>query len=168
MYMKCLWVLLTNVYWFRATGGYICGCGRPSNLVIWPNSYSHYLCTTNIYLGKVGVGSNIDQNHLSSLSVISGHYWPQFTWIVYQKLNYVKLESVWTLLKITRLASGKSYLIIIGPNHMENWAKFKLYQAGVGSNIAQNHSSNISGVSFGFNSNEKCTKSVIMSSWDWL
>ena len=30
----CLWVLLTHVYWFRATGGYICGCGRPSNLVI--------------------------------------------------------------------------------------------------------------------------------------
>ena len=30
---KCLWVLLTHVYWFRATGGYICGCGRPSNLV---------------------------------------------------------------------------------------------------------------------------------------
>ena len=26
-------VLLTNVCWFRATGGYICGCGRPSNLV---------------------------------------------------------------------------------------------------------------------------------------
>ena len=34
IYIKCLWVLLTNVYWFRATGGYICGCGRPSNLVI--------------------------------------------------------------------------------------------------------------------------------------
>ena len=34
IYIKCLWVLLTNVQWFRATGGYICGCGRPSNLVI--------------------------------------------------------------------------------------------------------------------------------------
>ena len=33
VYIKCLWVLLTNVYWFRATGGYICGCGRSSNLV---------------------------------------------------------------------------------------------------------------------------------------
>ena len=32
-YIKCLWVLLTNVYWLWATGGYICGCGRPSNLV---------------------------------------------------------------------------------------------------------------------------------------
>ena len=30
---KCLWVRLIHVYWFRATGGYICGCGRPSNLV---------------------------------------------------------------------------------------------------------------------------------------
>ena len=34
IYIKCLWVMLTNVYWFRATGGYICGCGRPSNLVV--------------------------------------------------------------------------------------------------------------------------------------
>ena len=33
IFIKCLWVLLTNVFWFRATGGYICGCGRPSNLV---------------------------------------------------------------------------------------------------------------------------------------
>ena len=33
IYKKCLRVLLTHVYWFRATGGYICGCGRPSNLV---------------------------------------------------------------------------------------------------------------------------------------
>ena len=32
---KCLWVLLTHIYWFRATGGYICGCGRPSNLVLF-------------------------------------------------------------------------------------------------------------------------------------
>ena len=33
LYIKCLRLLLTNVYWFRANGGYICGCGRPSNLV---------------------------------------------------------------------------------------------------------------------------------------
>ena len=31
---KC-WVLLTHVYWFRATGGYICGCGWQSNLVLF-------------------------------------------------------------------------------------------------------------------------------------
>ena len=24
-YVSCLWVLLTHVYWFKATGGYICG-----------------------------------------------------------------------------------------------------------------------------------------------
>ena len=34
---------------------------------------------------------------------------------------------------------------------MQNWAKFKLYQVGVGSNIAQNHSSNLYVVIFGFN-----------------
>ena len=39
IFIKCLWVLLTNVFWFRATGGYICGCGRPSNLV-W-SSFVH-------------------------------------------------------------------------------------------------------------------------------
>ena len=44
IYIKCLWVLLTNVYWFRATGGYICGCGRPSNLVVSPvrSTYGRY------------------------------------------------------------------------------------------------------------------------------
>ena len=42
--LRCLWGLeayiytmfmssVDQVYWFRATGGYICGCGRPSNLV---------------------------------------------------------------------------------------------------------------------------------------
>ena len=41
---------------------------------------------------------------------------------------------------------------------MKNLAKFKLYQVGVGSNIAQNHSSNLSGVMFSFNSNEKLPK----------
>ena len=43
IYKKCLWVLLTHVYWFRATGGYICGCGRPSNLVFSP-CYA-YVCS---------------------------------------------------------------------------------------------------------------------------
>ena len=45
---------------------------------------------------------------------------------LYQNQNYVKLESVRTLLRITRPAPRKSYLVII---------------FGVGSNIAQNHSS---------------------------
>ena len=43
IYIKCLGVLLTHVYWFRATGGYICSCGRPSNLVISP-----FECTQGI------------------------------------------------------------------------------------------------------------------------
>ena len=31
---------MTHVYWFRATGGYIkCGCGRPSNLVLFDDVY---------------------------------------------------------------------------------------------------------------------------------
>ena len=34
IYIFFSWVLLTHVYWFRATGGYICGYERPSNLVI--------------------------------------------------------------------------------------------------------------------------------------
>ena len=33
IYIKCLGVMLTPVNWFRATGRYICVCGRPSNLV---------------------------------------------------------------------------------------------------------------------------------------
>ena len=41
IYKKCLRVLLTHVYWFRATGGYICGCGWPSNLVTFTFSCQH-------------------------------------------------------------------------------------------------------------------------------
>ena len=33
VYIKCVWILLTHVYWVMVAGGYICGCGRPSNLV---------------------------------------------------------------------------------------------------------------------------------------
>ena len=43
IYIKCLGVLLTNVYWFRATGGYICSCGRPSNPVILSFSFYQWL-----------------------------------------------------------------------------------------------------------------------------
>ena len=48
IYIKCLWVLLTNVYWFRATGGYICGCGRPSNLVSHLMFTSCFFCMLEI------------------------------------------------------------------------------------------------------------------------
>ena len=53
-------------------------------------------------LGQVDVGSNIAQDHSSNVwDVISGHYLPIFIWKVDQKCNQVKLELVWTLLKIT-------------------------------------------------------------------
>ena len=41
LYIKYLWVLLIPVYWFRVTGGYICGCGRPRNLVIILLLFAH-------------------------------------------------------------------------------------------------------------------------------
>ena len=105
--LRCLWgleayiyIMLTNEYWFRATGGYICGCGRPSNLVD-PNSQSwpevmfgqvwvgHYLDTIGpnshenwpkVKLGQIEFSSNIAPNNFSCLyEVISGEYLPQFT-----------------------------------------------------------------------------------------
>ena len=33
-YIHKMFMSSTHLYWFRATGGYICGYGRPSNLVI--------------------------------------------------------------------------------------------------------------------------------------
>ena len=71
-----------------------------------------------------------------------------------------------TLIKITRLAFGTLYLVIIGPNSRATF-KLHVYELRVGSNIAQTHSTNLSGVILGFNSNVKCTKSVIMSSWNF-
>ena len=50
MYIKCLWVLLTNVYWFRATGEYIYGCRRLSNLVIF--GYIELLVINLMFLSK--------------------------------------------------------------------------------------------------------------------
>ena len=45
-----------------------------------------------VKLGQAGVSSDIAQNHSSSqYEVISGHYWPQFTWKVDKIWNYVKL-----------------------------------------------------------------------------
>ena len=75
--LRCLWGLeayiytmfmssVDQVYWFRATGGYICGCGRPSNLVyvtlqcdvtslchspVWYHAerpYCSYVCDNNM------------------------------------------------------------------------------------------------------------------------
>ena len=67
-------------------------------------------------LGQAGVGSNISQNHSSSIQgVISGHYLAKCIWTVDQKRNYVK----WTLLDYcseSLLVHWTSYLVIIFPN----------------------------------------------------
>ena len=78
-----------------------------------------------------------------SNEVIYGHYSPKCIWKVDQRWNQVKLESAQTLLKIIHLASRKSYLVIIFPNSHDKLTKIKLGQVGVGSNIVQNHSSNL-------------------------
>ena len=57
-----------------------------------------------------------------------------------QKRNWVKLESVQTLLRIDGLADRKSYVVIIcAPIHVKSIPKVKLCQVEVDSNIAQNH-----------------------------
>ena len=48
---------------------------------------------------------------------------PQFTWNVDQKCKYV--EFVRILFKITRPASRKSYLVIIGPNPQEKSSRIR-------------------------------------------
>ena len=53
------------------------------------------------------------------------------------------LESGRALLKITHLATRESYLVIICPIHMKSWPQVKSGQVGIGSNIAQNHSSSL-------------------------
>ena len=58
-------------------------------------------------LGKVGVGSNI-----------AGQ--------IDQHLYYVKLESVRKLLRITRLAHKKSYLVIICRNSLQKLTKTEI------------------------------------------
>ena len=83
----------------------------------------HYLPQFNEKLTK----GNIAQNHSSSHEeVISGHYLPEFTLKVDQKCNYVKLESVRTLLRITRLDHRKSYLVIICPNSHNKLTKSEI------------------------------------------
>ena len=67
-----------------------------------------------------------------------GHF-SQFIWKVNQKFNKVKCESVWTLFRIARLASGKSYLVINCCNSHEkltisairsSWPTVKLGEVG--------------------------------------
>ena len=56
-----------------------------------------------------------------------------------QKRNWVKWKSVQTLLRIPCLVDDKkSYVVIICANSCENLTNSEMYQAEVGSNIAQN------------------------------
>ena len=82
-----------------------------SILPLWSHIWSFMF--PNAY---VRVGSNISQNHKSSVQeVISGHYFTAFIWKFDQKWKQVKLELFRTLLKITHFTSRKSYLVIIYP-----------------------------------------------------
>ena len=47
----------------------------------------------------------------------------------------------WTLLRITFLVHRKSYMVIICHNSQEKLTNSELVKVGIGSNIAQNHSS---------------------------
>ena len=78
------------------------------------------------------------------------------------------MKSVQTLLRITHLAYMKSYLVIICLNPYEKLNKNELDLVGVGSNIAQNHSSSLCDIIYGHywpNSHEKSTKYAIRSSY---
>ena len=62
---------MTNVYWFRATGGYICGCGRPSNLV----KSVCMLSWQTIYYYKTGLiflNSMLEMSSTLSVKSLSG------------------------------------------------------------------------------------------------
>ena len=54
--------------------------------------------------------------------------------LYYQKINFVKLKSDRTLLRITCVADRKSYVVIICGSSCEKFTKREMY-----SNIAQNH-----------------------------
>ena len=83
----------------------------------------HY-CLCHFYILFVR-GLLFSQNHSSSpWEVISGHYLSKCTCKFDQKSNYVKLESVRILFKITRKVSTKSYLVISGPNSRDKLIKF--------------------------------------------
>ena len=81
----------------------------------------------------------------SLVQPIWSHMWSLYVpilWKVDQKRNWVKLKSVWTLLKIACSADRKSYhdmWSLFVPVHVKSWPKVKLGQVEVDSDIAQNH-----------------------------
>ena len=120
------------------------------------------------------VGSNIAQNHWSSIQgVISGHYLPKFAWKVDQKLNYVKLESIRTLLRNTCLTHRKSCLIIIYPQFTWKDDQTRNYVVKLESIRTLLRSTSLTHrksylIIIYPNSHERLTKSEIRSSWTRL
>ena len=83
IYTKCLWVLLTHVYWFRVTGGYICSCGQPSNLV--------YLWISNKKINRI---NNILLIVWINLLLVILVLW----WNILQRQAYALLPAIWKVL----------------------------------------------------------------------
>ena len=86
-----------------------------------PTSKS-YICQlfvqvrSNLRLCRVGFGLNIAQTTHPAFRLLYGFD---------KKLNYVKFESDGTLLKITRLASKKSYLVIVSEHLSKSDSKME-------------------------------------------
>ena len=59
---------------------------------------------------------------LTSSKSLAVHYSPQFKWNAGKNRNYVKLESVWTLIRINGLTPRKSHRIL-ALCHMKSWQK---------------------------------------------
>ena len=92
--------------------------------------YGHYFPNSQCSSAKLtnsGVGSNIATNHSSNLlEVISSILGPCSHAKLTKHRNDVKLESVWTLLRITRLTHRMSYLVIMWPNSHTNLTKSEI------------------------------------------
>ena len=95
-------------------GNHIWSLFAPVHMKSWPNVKSSQLEVSLILL-KI--------THLASWKSLSGHYFPQFIWKVYQSWNQVKLESVRTLRKITRPVHRKSFPVNTCPNSHEKLTK---------------------------------------------
>ena len=70
---------------------------------------------------------------------------PKFTWKVDKKGNYIKLELIQTLLRMTRLAHRKSYLVIICPNVHAKLTKSGYVHVGLDPLLLQQHEMHMAG-----------------------
>ena len=101
-----------------------------------------YETLTKIKLGQVGVGSNIAKITLiASRKSYMANICPNTS----NKLTKSELRSSWSrfehLSKSLFNPLGSHIWSLFAPIHMTSWPKSKLDKVGVGSNIAQNHSS---------------------------